>query len=216
MYSLLDAQVLLKEDFDTLESWEPLVFEKIPKHSDYAVKNSILIAKSDASASGLRFVENYDIYKYPILRFKWKVDNVYQKGDASSKDGDDYPIRVYVMFAYNRDKASFFDSVKYSLAKSFYGAYPPHSALNYIWANKKQVSDIITSPYTDKSKMIVLDAQSLHVGSWREHSVNVLEDYKRAFGENPPAKVSLAIMNDSDNTGESSVSYVDFIEIKSE
>ena len=42
---------------------------------------------------------------------------------------------------------------------------------------------------------------------------DVIEDYKKAFGVSPPAVASIAIMNDSDNTGESSVSYIDFIEV---
>jgi len=214
--SFLNAQTLLKEDFNSLENWEPLNFEKIKKHSTYEAKDGILVAKSEASASGIKFKKTYDIHKYPILKFKWKVNNVYEKGDATTKEGDDYPIRVYIMFEYNPDNASFFDSVKYELAKSFYGEYPPHSAINYIWTNKEQKERIITSAYTDKAKMIVTDNGSLHVGKWREHTVNVLEDYKKAFGENPPVKVSLAIMTDSDNTEESSLSYIDFIEVKSE
>ena len=215
-FSFLNAEILLKEDFNSLENWEPLNFEKIKKHSTYEVKNSILIAQSNASASGLKFKKTYDIYKYPILRFRWKVDNVYKKGDATTKDGDDYPLRVYIMFQYDPENASFFDSVKYELAKSFYGEYPPHSAMNYIWANKKQKERIITSAYTDKAKMIVTNSGSLHVKQWREHTVNVLEDYKKAFKQNPPTKVSLAIMSDSDNTKESSKAYIDFIEVKSE
>ena len=215
-FSFLNAQVLLKEDFNSLENWEPLHFENIEKHSSYEVQNSILITSSKASASGLKFKKTYDIYKYPILRFRWKVDNVYKKGNATTKAGDDYPLRIYIMFQYNPKKASFFESIKYSLAKSFYGQYPPHSALNYIWANKKQKEHIITSAYTNKAKMIVTNSGSLHVKQWREHTVNVLEDYKKAFNQNPPAKVSLAIMNDSDNTQESSKSYIDFIEVKSE
>jgi len=214
--SFLNATVLLKEDFNTLENWEALHFEKIKEYSTYEVKDSVLVATSNASASGLQFKKTYDIYKYPILKFRWKVDNVYKKGDATKKDGDDYPIRIYIMFQYNPQKASFFDSIKYELAKSFYGEYPPHSAINYIWANIKQNKKIITSAYTDKAKMIITDSGALHVKQWREYSVNVLEDYKKAFGENPPQNVSLAIMTDSDNTKESSKSYIDFIKVSSE
>jgi len=215
-FGFLNAKVLLKEDFNSLQNWEPLNFKKIKKHSVYKVQNSILIASSDASASGLRFKKSYNIYRYPVLTFKWKVINVYKKGDATTKKGDDYPIRIYVMFKHNPKTASFFDSVKYGIAKSIYGAYPPQSSLNYIWANKPHKNSIITSSYTNKAKMIVLDSGAKYIGIWREHTVNVLKDYKKAFGENPPKTVSLAIMSDSDNTKESSLSYIDFIEVKSE
>ena len=216
LLSFLNAKTLFKEDFKNLDNWKPLNFEKIKKHSTYRVEDSILVAKSDASASGIIFKKTYDIYKYPILTFRWKINNTYKKGDAKTKGGDDYPIRIYIMFKYNPDKASFFESVKYGLAKSIYGKYPPKSALNYIWANKKHKEKIITSAYTDKAKMIVADYGKEYLNVWREHTVNVLKDYQKAFGEKPPVKVSLAIMTDSDNTKESSLSYVDFIEVKSE
>jgi hypothetical protein len=210
----LNAQVLLKEDFNSLKNWEPLLFEKIKEHSTYEIKDSTLVAKSKASASGIKFKKTYDIFKYPKLSFKWKVNNIYKKGDATTKDGDDYSIRIYVMFEYNPKKASFFEQVKYDFAKSIYGEYPPHSTVNYIWSNKKQNKKIITSAYTNRSKMIVLNSGSAKLNTWQEHTVNVLDDYKKAFGENPPQKVTLAIMTDSDNTKESSLSYIDFIEVK--
>ena len=50
-------------------------------------------------------------------------------------------------------------------------------------------------------------------GQWIEENLNIVADYQRAFGENPPTMASLAIMNDSDDTGQSSVSYIDFIEV---
>lgn len=211
-----NADTLLKEDFNTLENWEDLNFEKIERHSTYEVKDSILIAKSDDSASGIKFKKSYDIFKYPVLKFSWKINNVYEKGNALEKDGDDYPIRIYVMFEYNPDEAGFWDSVKYDLAKSIYGKYPPHSSLNYIWSSKIQKEKIITSPYTDQAKMVVLDSSDTNLNQYRVHEVNVLKDYIEAFGENPPKNVSIAIMTDSDNTHEKSLSYIDYIEVKSE
>jgi len=212
----VNADTLLKEDFDSMQNWEPLTFEKIERHSTYKVKDSILIAKSDDSASGIKFKKNYDIFKYPVLKFKWKINNVYEKGNALEKDGDDYPIRIYIMFEYNPDNASFWQAIKYDLAKSIYGEYPPHSSLNYIWSNKIQKNKIITSPYTDQAKMVVLDSSDTHLNKYRVHEVNVLEDYIKAFGENPPKNVTIAIMTDSDNTHEKSLSYIDYIEVKSE
>ena len=35
----------------------------------------------------------------------------------------------------------------------------------------------------------------------------------KAFRENPPAVASIAIMNDSDNTKEKSVSFIDYLKI---
>jgi hypothetical protein len=46
-----------------------------------------------------------------------------------------------------------------------------------------------------------------------DEEIDILTDYQRAFGTKPPARARIAIMNDSDNTGESSVSWMDHIEV---
>ena len=212
-----EEKALLKEDFDNISSWEPLYFPKIKEHSSYAVESddegSYLKAESSASASGLVYREKFDVYKFPYAKWRWKVANVYAKGDAKNKKGDDYPIRIYIIFKYDPDKAGFRQKIKYKTAKVLYGEYPPDSALSYIWANKEYSERILTSKYTKKAKMILLQKGKTNIGKWQEQEVNILEDYKKAFGKNPPAVASIAIMNDSDNTRESSVSYVDYMEV---
>ncbi len=212
-----EESVLFREDFHNLENWRPLFFPKIPKHSVYTVEaqadRHYLRAESDASASALVYKKEFHVYDYPLIRWRWKVDNVYRKGDIHIKAGDDYPIRVYVVFKYNPERASFFEKLTYESAKLFYGEYPPHSSLNYVWASKPYPERILTSPYTDRAKMVLLEQGGEKVGAWVAEEVNVVEDYERAFGTKPPTTASLAIMSDSDNTGESAVSYLEFIEV---
>lgn len=215
-FNNLNAEVLFKENFEHIDNWEELSFPNIDKHSTYVAKDSILISQSSDSASALKIKKTYNIYKYPILRFKWKIDNVFEKGNAKNKEGDDYPIRIYVMFEYEPSKASFFQSIKYEFAKSLYGEYPPHSSLNYIWSNIEHKENILTSTYTSQAKMILLNKGPKNIGKWISHKVNVLEDYKKAFNQNPPLNVSIAIMSDSDNTHESNTSYIDYIEVSNE
>jgi hypothetical protein len=45
-------------------------------------------------------------------------------------------------------------------------------------------------------------------------SVNVYEDYLQVFGDPPPPVASLFIMSDSDNTGESATTYLNFSEVR--
>ncbi|MFH2113960.1 MAG: DUF3047 domain-containing protein [Spirochaetota bacterium] len=47
---------------------------------------------------------------------------------------------------------------------------------------------------------------------WLQESVDVLADYRRAFGTEPPDRVTLASMSDADNTGESASGYSRYIE----
>jgi hypothetical protein len=212
-----ESSVLFREDFSSLDNWKPFTFPKIEKHSTYTVERDrgrrYLKAESDASASAIVFKDSFNVYEYPRARWRWKVDNIYKKADPAAKAGDDYPIRVYIMFEYDPGKAGAFDKLKYGLARKLYGVYPPHSSLNYVWASRETAATIVTSPYTEQAKMLVLEQGEKHVGAWRDVEVNILDDYQRAFGVRPPARARLAIMNDSDNTGESAVSYMEYIEV---
>ncbi len=207
----------MREDFNDLADWKPLYFPKIKNHTSYSIESAgaerYVKASSRASASALVYKEEFNVYAFPVVRWRWKAENVYKKGDATTKAGDDYPIRIYIMFKYDPDKAGFLARVTYGAAKLIYGEYPPQSSLNYIWANKRHGKAVITSPYTEKAKMIPLQEGETNVGKWVTQQVDILQDYEKAFGTKPPTTARLAIMNDSDNTGEASVSYVDYIEI---
>ncbi|HEY6864607.1 MAG TPA: DUF3047 domain-containing protein, partial [Burkholderiales bacterium] len=47
-------------------------------------------------------------------------------------------------------------------------------------------------------QMIVVDSGS--VGEWREFRRNIVEDYRRAFGEDPWDIVAVGVMSDTDNS----------------
>ncbi len=205
----------VKEDFATLDNWEPVLFPKIENHTTYEIEGretgSVLKTRSSGSASGIRYRDEFDVYDCPRLRWRWRVENVYRGGDARRKSGDDYPLQVYIMFKYDPDRASFGESMTYGLAKLVYGAYPPHSSLKYIWASRTHERKVYPSAYTDRVRMIIMRSGAAEVGTWLEEDVDIVTDYERAFGEKPPATASIAVMNDSDNTGEAAVSYVDYI-----
>jgi hypothetical protein len=209
--------VLFREEFTDLGNWEPFFFPKIKKHTLYTISleegRHYLKAESDGSASAIVYKSWFNVSEFPKARWRWKVDNIYAKGDARTKAGDDYPLRVYVMFEYDPEKAGAFEKMKYGIAKSLYGAYPPHSSLSYVWASKEEPDRIIESPYTDRAKMVLLEQGAGNVGVWRNEEVNIVEDYEKAFGTKPPLRARIAVMNDSDNTGERAVSYLEFIEV---
>jgi hypothetical protein len=214
-----EGEVLLREEFTSLDAWRPLTFPKIERHSTYSIATNVdrsefwLRAESDSSASGVVWEKRYDVYAHPKLRWRWRVENVYLKGDATKKSGDDYPVRVYVIFQYDPATASTGKRLKYGFAKAVYGEYPPDSGLNYVWESRDNPAEYVVSPYTDAMMMFLKQKGSTNVGQWVEEEADVLADYRRAFGKDPPRTASLAVMNDSDDTGEKSVSYLDWIEV---
>lgn len=212
-----DHAVLFREDFANLDSWKPFTFPKIKKHSMYTIdtegEKHILKTESSASASAIVYRDVFDVYTHPRVKWRWKVHNVYAKGDVRSKEGDDYPVRVYIMFEYDPEKAGFVERITYGFAKSLYGEYPPHSSLSYIWSSKDDPGTFVISPYTDKAMMVLLEKGPAKVGTWVDEEIDILADYQKAFKTKPPARARIAIMNDSDNTGESAVSWLEYIEV---
>lgn len=216
-WALSGADILLNEEFRDLSRWKEVYFPKIPVHTKYTVVHeadrSYLRAESNASASLLLYKEPFNPYEFSKVKWRWKTDNILPKADLHTKAGDDVPIRIYIAFAYDPAKAGRWMRLQYNAARLLYGEYPPHSSLNYIWSSREYEEKIITSAYTDRSRMIILEQGEKNVGSWVEEEVNILADYRRIFGEDPPAKATIGIMNDSDNTGGKAVSYISSISV---
>jgi hypothetical protein len=185
------------------DGWKPLTFPKVPKHTAYAVVKdggaSAVKATSEASASGLT-------KEVPIVRWRWKVENLLKTSDVRTKAGDDYPARLYITFQYDPDKVSFARKVKYMAGRALFGDIPI-AALNYIWDSKAPVGTIVENAYTDFARMIVVESGAQGLGAWKEEERNIYEDYKKAFGGEPPMINGVAIMSDTDNTKESAAAY---------
>ena len=209
--------VFLEESFTSLSRWQPFTFPNISVSSTYRLTTegsiTCLHMESDGGASALVFSESFNVYDYPKLKWRWKVENIYQKGDNRRKQGDDYPARLYVMFHYDDETASFAKQIKYGVAKLLYGEYPPDSSLNYIWANRDDAAAVITNAYTDQAKMIPVSRGEKGLGSWQTYAVDVVMDYRNAFHKEPPTQATIAVMIDADDTGEAGSACIDFIRI---
>lgn len=192
------------------DGWKPLTFKKIPKHTSYEVVKdrgvTIVKAVSEASASGLIKPVVIDPKEYPIVRWRWKVDNVLQRSDVALKEGDDFPARLYITFEYDPDKVSVGKKLKFKAGQALFGDIPI-AALNYIWETKTPVGTIVENAYTDFAKMVIVESGTQKVGMWIDEERNIYEDYKKAFGEEPPMINGVAIMSDTDNTKEQATAY---------
>ncbi len=192
------------------DGWKPLTFKKIPKHTSYEVVKdggvTIVKAVSEAAASGLIKPVVIDPKEYPIVRWRWKIDNVLQRSDVALKEGDDFPARLYITFEYNPDNVSFGKKLKFKAGQALFGNIPI-AALNYIWETKTPIGTIVKNAYTEFANMVIVESGTQNVGMWIDEERNIYEDYKKAFGEEPPMINGVAIMSDTDNTKERATAY---------
>ncbi|MFB2764733.1 DUF3047 domain-containing protein [Marinobacter shengliensis] len=212
---LLMAQESLLQPFSTMSSlsdgWEPLEFPRIDRHTRYELVTDdgvqVVKATADNSASGLIARLSLEPGESLILRWQWKVSNVFDRGDARKKSGDDYPARIYVAFEFQPDKAGFFERAKRKTVEVMFGETLPGNALNYIWANRLPEQSIVANAFTDQTMMVAVNSGPEQTGEWITVERDIVADYREAFGENPPRIVGVAIMSDADNTGERATAW---------
>lgn len=153
----------------------------------------VLRADSRGQASGLIFPLTFDPAEWPWLEWRWRVEHPAAKGDSRLRSGDDFPARVYVIF--------------------------PHwiptktRTINYIWANRLPAGEAQPNAYTGNAMMLALQSGEENCGQWMMERRNVVDDYRRLFGEEPPQKAVIAVMTDSDQTGEWLVAWYDDLKI---
>jgi hypothetical protein len=193
------------------DGWQPLTFERIARHTDYSLVNDagtvVIKAVSEQAASGLTRAVSISPLEYPVIQWRWKVNNVLQKGDVTSKDGDDYPARIYITFAFDPDRAGYLQRLEYEAARLLLGPDVPYRAISYIWGSNSPADTMIANSYTDRVMMFVVESGAGKLQQWVTERRNVYADYRKAFAEEPPMISGIAIMTDTDNTGEAAVAW---------
>ena len=145
-------------------------------------------ATSSNAASGLIYRIDYDPAEYPYITWSWKADKIIEAGDATIKSKDDYSARIYIVFP-----SLLFGNTR---------------IINYIWANKLPRGTVIPSLYTGNSIMVSVESGPEKTGVWLMETRNVFDDYLEIFGRKPPNIGAIAIMTDTDDTGDTtSASY---------
>ncbi len=142
-----------------------------------------LQAYSNHAASGLLKKVSFKPADYPIVRWSWNVERPLPREDVTRKSGDDFAARVYVIFP-----------------RGFFKWQ--NRALNYVWASRMPKGSFASSPYTSNSAVIAVESGNGKAGTWVTEERNIYEDYRKAFGSDPPPVGAVAVMTDTDNTGD--------------
>ncbi len=211
---------VIEESFATLEAWDDLVFDDIERLTNYSIEEeddrSLLFIESIDGGSGIVHAETFDVYDNPVIEWSWRVEDIISSGDLTTREGDTYPVRVYVNFEYDPDEVGFGTRLQYAAIRMIHGEYPPLGSLLYIWSNQQWEMQWYESPYTSRALMLPVDQGRNNLMEWREHRRNIVDDYRDAFGEDPPSTAQLAIMGDSYGSGETSRAWIDYVRVRAE
>lgn len=130
----------------------------------------------------------YSLKKFGFLKWKWRVNKFPTGADESVKTKNDSPAGLYVVFS---------------------GFAVPYT-IKYVWSTTKTVGEVFESPYSSKTKIIVIRTGTSEINKWVEEKRNVLEDYKKVFNKSDIDREveGIALLTDSDDTkSEASADY---------
>ncbi len=191
--------------------WQQWTLSKFKRPTEYKLVKedgrTVVRARASSSASGLVHPLNLDPARYPLLQWRWKVDELIANADNTRKNTEDSPVRLVISFAGDLGKLEFGDRLFFDQIKAFTGQQLPYATLMYIWENRVPKGEVIPNRHTSRIKMVVAESGRDKLGAWQEQSRNVYEDFRRAFGETPGRITSIGIMTDTDNTGENAHAY---------
>jgi hypothetical protein len=145
----------------------------------------------------------------PLLTWRWRVDEAAPATDLSARGEDDCSLAVFVGFPYDSGQASFFERMKRPLVESWVGEEAPGRVLRYVFCGDHRQGATVKSPYLgDAGAIRVLRSADSPTGEWLEEQVDLVADYRAAFGEAPPDPSQIAIQADTDNTDSASRAQV--------
>jgi hypothetical protein len=194
-----DPNVLLIEDWSAQpegktgipEGWKGQSWGS-PKY-DFRVEvdsgKKVLHLKSEGDSSAIAKETKVDAKAWPIIQWSWKAVKLPKGGDARKSATDDEAAQVYVAFP------RFPSAVRSRI-------------ISYIWDTTAPVGSVFKSEKTGLVTYIVVRSGPADLGKWFTESRNVLEDYKKIYGEAPTEEVGgISLLIDSNDTRSSAESY---------
>ena len=157
-----------------------------PKHDFTIVDNDgrrvlHLRSKDETSTVSQDIKGKVKLKETPILEWSWKVVTLPKGADSRSKHTDDQAAQLYVTWP------RFPQALRSRI-------------IGYIWDTTAPQGLVVESEKTSTVTYVVVRSGPGELGKWLTERRNVVEDYRKIYGEEPdnPGAVSIAI--DSDDT----------------
>lgn len=172
-----------------LQHWEEKQFSGRTQYRIVQLDSTkALQAHSQGTASGLFRSQRIDLTKTPYLNWRWRVDNILQGINETTQGGDDYPARVYVVFS----GGLFFWNTR---------------ALSYVWSSHQPKGSAWPNAYTANAYMVAQRTGPQQNGQWLDEKRDIRADFRRYFGQDIATLDAVAIMTDTDNSGQQASAY---------
>ncbi len=186
--------------------WQPWVLMRgSTPTTDYRLvaRDGVVVVQADSSpgGSGLFRKIRIDPHRNPILEWRWRVPRESAAGGARGPSASSPPVRLSLAFDGDTSKLDFDDRAKLRLARALTLDGLPYASLLYVWLTRSPVEKIYSSPHTGRVRHIVVESGEQRLDQWVIERRNVLDDYRRAFHEEPGDIVAIGFMTDAGDNG---------------
>ena len=172
-------------------SWKEQGFLRLFSN-DYVQRGGQLDVVSDGTVSLLWRPIEQSQRSAQVASWAWRVQEGVVATDLTVKGGDDRNLAVYFVFVDpDRAEALAGGSARRILREG------SARALIYVWGGKHSRGEILPSPFSSQLRTKILRGSG--VGAHQE-TVDLVSDYRAAFGGPPGALVGLAVSAESDDT----------------
>lgn len=193
------------------DGWHMEAATKFRKPSVYRMVDSgsvtVVEGTADASASGLVEFVDIDPHERPILTWRWKITVPVTGANTTQRSGDDAPARVMLSFAGDVQSIPFSDRLWFNQVKMISGIDIPYATLEYVWGAGAPVGTVVINSYTSRIRTLLVRNRPEPLNEWVTETRDVVEDFRRAFGEAPGRITAVAVYTDGDATGSRSQGY---------
>lgn len=148
-----------------------------------------LKSEGDSSTIAREVKGKVDLKDTPVLEWRWRVMKLPKGADARKSATDDEAGQIYVSWP------RFPQAVRSRI-------------IGYIWDTTAPVGSVFKSEKTGTVTYVVVQSGSARLGQWITERRNVVEDFKKIYGEAPEDPGAVSISIDSDDTSSSAEAYV--------
>jgi len=164
---------------------------------------------SDNALTFLEKTVDINISQYPIVTWRWKVNNNLKNIDETKVAGDDHPIRLFFVFEPDEKQQSFWFKLKRFFYLDRIHGHPFGGRFTeYLWSSHLRPEDVIKDPGKPWQKLTVVDSGEEKLGQWISYQRNLYDDFKKLYNEEPRRLVFIGILNDTDHSGQEATSYI--------
>lgn len=150
---------------------------------------AVLQARARGQASARYLERRIELTRTRYLHWCWQVQSIYPGVAETTKAGDDYPARVYVVHKH--------------------GVLPWQvRSVNYVWSSTQPAGSAWPNAFTPRAHLLAVQGGDVRVGEWIAEVRDVRADFQALFGTAPEFVDGIALMSDGDNAGGDATAWI--------